>query len=244
MLSCMVLTLLSVWGMVSTVILIRLGILLPNESRSLSRRYVFCQWMVRRVFASSLLELLTVSIPGLHLPEGEQGRDALWALLRLDERVECGRGYFLALKSGEKSVSLIEGMTTDIIKDMVVAFPRDVRRELANRYGCIRVDQTVYAVLMNCVEKGLVRRLPQALYCLPSTDNTVLMHALKLHDHTIRKTLEDPGLADYPLDDLSLLARYFDRQDLFSELCVYWTFSSPGPISAKNNAAVSCASGR
>ena len=47
-------------------------------------------------------------------------------------------------------------MTTDIIKDMVVAFPRDVRRELANRYGCIRVDQTVYALLMNCVEKGLV----------------------------------------------------------------------------------------
>ena len=45
----------------------------------------------------------------------------------------------------------------------------------------------------------------------------MLMHALKLHDHTIRKTLEDPSLADYPLDDLSLLARYFDRQDLFNE---------------------------
>jgi len=80
----------------------------------------------------------------------------------------------------------------------------------------IRVDQTVYALLMNCVEKGLVRRLPQALYCLPSTDNTVLMHALKLHDYTIRKTLDDSGLADYPLDDLSLLARYFDQQNLFS----------------------------
>src|SRR5687768_4420133 len=41
--------------------------------------------------------------------------------------------------------------------------------------------------------------------------------ALKYHDHTIRKSLEDPGLTDYPLDDLSLLARYFDRQDLFNE---------------------------
>jgi len=42
------------------------------------------------------------------------------------------------------------------------------------------------------------------------------MHALKLHDYTIRKTLDDSGLADYPLDDLSLLARYFDQQNLFS----------------------------
>jgi hypothetical protein len=92
-----------------------------------------------------------------------------------------------------------------------------VRRELANRYGCIRVDQTVYAYLVNCIEKGLVRRLPQSLYCLPSIDDAALMNALKFHDHTIQKTLEDPGLADYPLDDLSLLARYFDRQDLFNE---------------------------
>ena len=43
------------------------------------------------------------------------------------------------------------------------------------------------------------------------------MNALKLHDHTIRKTLEDFSLADYPLDDLSLLARYFYRQELFNE---------------------------
>ena len=43
------------------------------------------------------------------------------------------------------------------------------------------------------------------------------MNALKPHDHTIRKTLEDFGLADYPLDDLSLLARYFYRQELFNE---------------------------
>jgi hypothetical protein len=100
---------------------------------------------------------------------------------------------------------------------MVVAFPRDVRREMANRYGYFRSDRTLYASLVNCVEKGLVRRLPQALYCLSSIDDAMLMHALKFHDHIIRKTLEDPSLADYPLDDLSLLARYFDRQDLFNE---------------------------
>ena len=108
-------------------------------------------------------------------------------------------------------------MITDVLKDLVVAFPRDVRRELANRYGYIRVDQTAYASLTHCVAKGLVRRLPQSLYCLPSIDDAALMDALTLHDHTIRRALEDPNLADYPLEDLSLLARYLYQQEIFNE---------------------------
>jgi hypothetical protein len=43
------------------------------------------------------------------------------------------------------------------------------------------------------------------------------MDALKLHDHTIRRTLEDPALADYLLEDLSLIARYLYRQESFNE---------------------------
>jgi hypothetical protein len=169
------------------------------------------------VFASSLLERLTVSIPGLHLPEGEQGRDALWALLRLDERVECGRGYLLALKSGEKARNLLEGMIVDILENIVVAFPRDVHREVANHYGYRGVESTISAALTRCVEKGIVRRLPQSLYCLQSVADATLMHALKLHNHTIRRTLEDPALPDYLLDNLSLLVQYFYRQELFDE---------------------------
>jgi hypothetical protein len=157
------------------------------------------------------------AVPEIRIPHGEQGLDILWSIIRKDERVESGRGHFLALSSGEKSGSLLDGMILDVLKDMVVAFPRDVRREMANRYGYFRSDRTLYASLVNCVEKGLVRRLPQALYCLPSIDDVALMNALKHHDHTIRKTLEDFGLADYPLDDLSLLARYFYRQELFNE---------------------------
>ncbi len=169
------------------------------------------------VFASLLLDQLAESISGVHLPEGEQGRDVLWALLRLDEKVECGRGHLLALKSGEKARDLLEGMIVDILENIVVAFPRDVRREVANHYGYRGGESTISAALTRYVEKGIVRRLPQSLYCLPSVADVTLMHALKLHDHTIQRTLEDPSLTDYPLDDLSLLARYFYQQELFDE---------------------------
>ena len=76
------------------------------------------------------------------------GRDILWSIIRKDERVECGRGHFLALSSGEKSGSLLDGMILDILKDMVVAFPRDVRREMANRYGYIRDLIKPYMLLL------------------------------------------------------------------------------------------------
>src|SRR6267143_329806 len=133
--------------------------------------------------------------------------------VRLDEKVECGRGHLLALKSGEKARDLLEGMIVDILENIVVAFPRDVRREVANHYGYRGGESTISAALTRYVEKGIVRRLPQSLYCLPSVADVTLMHALKLHDHTIQRTLEDPSLTDYPLDDLSLLARYFYQQE-------------------------------
>ena len=169
------------------------------------------------VSLESILDQLMATLPEICLPIEDQGRYLLWSMIRKDERVECGRGYFLALKSGEKSGSLIEGMLIDVLKDIMVAFPRDVRRELANRYGYIRADQTVYASLTHCVEKGLIRRLPQALYCLSTIDDAALMYALQFHDDTIRRTLEDSSLTDYPLDDLGLLARYFYQQELFDE---------------------------
>jgi len=169
------------------------------------------------ILLESLLDQLVAAVPEIRIPQGDQGLDILWSIIRKDERVESGRGHFLALSSGEKSGSLLDGMILEVLKDMVVAFLRDVRREMANQYGYFRSYRTLYASLVNCVEKGLVRRLPQALYCLSSIDDAMLMHALKFHDHIIRKTLEDSSLTDYPLDDLSLLARYFDRQDLFNE---------------------------
>jgi hypothetical protein len=95
-----------------------------------------------------------------------QSHHLLWALLRKDERIECGRSHLLALRSGEKAWSLTESMIVDVLKDMVVAFPRDIRRELANQYGYLRPDSTMYALLTRCVEKDIVRHLPQSLYCL------------------------------------------------------------------------------
>jgi len=169
------------------------------------------------VSASLLLDQLTASIPGIHLPEEKQGCDLLWALLRLDERVECGRKHLLALKSGEKARDLLEGMIVESLEKIVVAFPRDVLREVVNYYGYRGAESTISAALIRYGDKGIVRRLPQSLYCLPSIDDTALMDALKLHDHTIRRTLEDPALADYLLEDLSLIARYLYRQESFNE---------------------------
>jgi len=167
------------------------------------------------VTLDSLLDQLIIKVPEIRLLGGDKGRDVLWSIIRKDERVECGRGYFLALKSGEKSGNLLDSMIIDVLKDMVVAFPRDVRREMANRYGYIRADNTAYASLTHCVEKGLVRRLPQSLYCLPSVSDSLLMNALRFHDGIIRKILEESNLSDYPIDDLSLLGRYFYQQAYF-----------------------------
>jgi hypothetical protein len=169
------------------------------------------------VSASLLLDQLTASIPDIHFPEGKQGHDLLWALLRLDERVECGRGNLLALKSGEKARDLLEGMIVDSLEKIVVAFPRDVLREVVNYYGYRGAESTISAALTRCVDKGIVRRLPQSLYCLPSINDAALMNALVLHDHTIRRTLEDPGLADYLLEDMNLIVRYLYQQELFNE---------------------------
>src|SRR5262249_26244962 len=152
--------------------------------------------------------------PGMHLPEGEQGCDILWALLRSDDRVECGSGYLLALKSGEKARDLLESMIVDILRNLAVAFPRDIYRDLVNICRYRSAEATVHAALIRYIEKGVVRRLPGSLYCLPFIDDTLLINALQRYDPIIRRTIEDPNIVEYPLDNLDLLARYFYQQGL------------------------------
>jgi hypothetical protein len=131
--------------------------------------------------------------------------------------VECGTGYLIALKSGDKAGGLLENTIVNILEDAIVAFPRDMRRELVNRYGYRGGDAAVSAALIRCVEKGVVRRLPGSLYCLASIDDAILMNALPLHDHTIRGVLEDLDLTGYSWGNLGLLAQYFYQQEHLGE---------------------------
>src|SRR5262249_43755570 len=128
-----------------------------------------------------------------------------------------GRGYFLALKSGEKARNLLESMIVDVLEDLRVAFPRDVHREMVNRYGYRGGEGTIASTLARYIEKDIIRRLPGSLYCLPSIDVASLMRALRSHDRTIRRALEEPELATCPLDDLELLVQYSYQQGHLDE---------------------------
>ena len=141
----------------------------------------------------------------------------LWGLLRLDERIQCGTGYLVARNSGENNQSLMEEMIVHTVKNLGVAFPRDIRREMINMHGYRGADATLSMCIYRCWVRGTLRRLPGSLYCPAAMDDETLLEALERQDNKLRRLLDFSDLPDFASEDLWLLTRYFYGQNRFSQ---------------------------
>jgi len=165
------------------------------------------------VSCTAILNSLRSYLPELGLAGCDDAIDILRGLLRLQPNVQCGTGYLAARKIEGRGQQLLKELILQIVRDAVVVYPRDVLRELANRYGEQQSHSTVTACLNEAIRNGQARRLPVSLYFLSDIDEPKLLDALTAYDDTLRNMMEAADLAELSTADLWLLARYCYRQD-------------------------------
>jgi predicted transcriptional regulator len=94
----------------------------------------------------------------------------LWALARNHEQFETGSGLLVARRD-EDDTSLLEQSILEILEEMGLAYPREIREKLRGDYG-VDEDSTRSAssVLYRLYDKGVVDRLPNSAYFLTRED--------------------------------------------------------------------------
>jgi len=131
----------------------------------------------------------------------------LWALLRTDERIECGASGLVALRVEDRPSSLLETVIGAVLRERVVAPPRELRMELARRQHQA-ADRVVYNALGVGVARGSFRRAFGSLYTLPDIDERTLLDALTArYLDEAERTAWDPAVTSLPSDQLELVAR-------------------------------------
>ncbi|MGH9752473.1 MAG: DNA-directed RNA polymerase subunit alpha C-terminal domain-containing protein [Blastocatellia bacterium] len=165
------------------------------------------------VSCAAILNSLRPCLPDLGLAGRDDAIDILRGLLRLLANVQCGAGYLVARRIEGRGQPLLKELILQIIRDAVVIYPRDIMRELANRYGEQQSQNTVTAHLHDAIRNGQARRLPVSLYFLPDVDEMALLNALTAHDQAMRNMMEASDFAERSADDLWLLARYSYQQN-------------------------------
>lgn len=164
------------------------------------------------ISCAALLQQMRAVTQEIGLADRQEAMEVLRGLLRMNEQVQCGAGYLVARRTKERAQPLLGEVVLQIVRDLILAYPRDVRRELANSYGERQSDSSVSSGLVDGVRRRVLRRLPASLYCLAAADDEKLLSALTLHDRALRGALDDLEPATLPVIDLWLLARYFYRQ--------------------------------
>ncbi len=165
------------------------------------------------VSCAAILNSLRPCLPDLGLASRDDAIDILRGLLRLRANVQCGAGNLVARRIEGRGQPLLKGLILQIIRDAVVIYPRDIMRELANRYGEQQSQNTVTAHLHEAIKNGQARRLPVSLYFLPDVDEVALLKALAAYDPAMRNMIEAADFAQLSTDDLWLLARYSYQQN-------------------------------
>ena len=102
------------------------------------------------------------------LGQGHRGKALaiLWGLLHKDERAQCGPGGLVARSRDEGARNLLQDAIVEVLEDLEVAHIRQLRLELTARYGHGGMESAFRALLRDCVDRGLIKRLPGRLYAL------------------------------------------------------------------------------
>jgi hypothetical protein len=161
----------------------------------------------------TILQQLRPILPELGLANRDDAADILRGLLRLEDRIQVGAGRLVARRIEAKEQSLLEGAIIQIIREAVLAYPRDVRRELTNTYGERQRDSNLSSYMLAALRRGLLRRLPGSLYFAADEDEARVIEELASYESVLRRSLTDTELEEVRSADLLLLARYFYRQD-------------------------------
>lgn len=157
---------------------------------------------------AALLKQIRLSLPQLSLIGEEYEQMILWSLLRLDERVQCGSSLLVARCSGKMTESLLLDAVVQVIKNLVVAYPRDVRREMANTFNYRQSDSNISSLIRVGVEQGLLRRLPSSLYCSIDVDEERLFGALEAIGYDLDAVSANAEVYELPLENVWLLSKY------------------------------------
>lgn len=165
------------------------------------------------VSCAAILNSLRPCLPDLGLADRGDAIDILRGLLRLRANVQCGAGYLVARRIEGRRQPLLKELILQILREAVVVYPRDIIRELANRYGEQQSHSTITACLNEAIKSGQARRLPVSLYFLSDVDEVALLKALSAHERAMRNMIEAADSAELSVDDLWLFARYCYQQN-------------------------------
>jgi len=141
----------------------------------------------------------------------------LWALLRGDERVAASTRGLVALKTEMKDDSLAERLVLHRLRLLGAATRSEVERALANDDGCLFGESTVGIIIARLIASGVVRPLFANLYALVDTDNDALFSALFARRERVLRAAAAPEAADWPWQDLDLMARFLYREGLSAD---------------------------
>jgi len=169
------------------------------------------------VSCNAILNSLRHCLPDLGLAGRDDAADILRGLLRLRENVQYGAGYLVARRIEGRGQHLLKELILQIIRDAVVIYPRDIMRELANKYGERQSQATVGACLAEAIRNGQARRTPFSLYFLSDVDEMALLKALTAYDGPMRNAIETVDFTQLSADDLWLSARYCYQQNDLAE---------------------------
>jgi hypothetical protein len=165
------------------------------------------------ISCTAILNSLRLSLSDLGLAGREDAAGIIRGLLRLRANVQCGAGYLVARRIEGREQTLLKELILQVIREAVVVYPRDILREMANRYGEQQSHSTITAYLNEAIRTGQVRRLPASLYFLSDVDEMALLNALAAHDQAIRNMIEATDFTELSTDDLWLFARYCYQQN-------------------------------
>ncbi len=114
----------------------------------------------------ALLDEINPMEPGLGGGRRSEALAILWGLLHKDERAQCGPGGQVARSRDEGARALLQAAIVEVLEDLEVAHIRQLRIELTARYGHGGMESAFRGLLSDCVEAGLIKRLPGRLYVL------------------------------------------------------------------------------
>lgn len=114
----------------------------------------------------ALLRALSPTSPPLQASGPERALAILWGLLHKDERAQCGPGGRVARSRDEGAHHLLEAAIVEVLMDLDVAHIRQLRLELSVRYGHGGMASAFRALLLDCVEAGIITELPGRRYTL------------------------------------------------------------------------------
>lgn len=165
------------------------------------------------ISCTAILNSLRPYLPDLGLAGRDDAAGIIRGLLRLRANVQWGTGYLVARRIEGRGQTLLKELILQIIRDAVVVYPRDILRELANKYGEQQSHSTITAYLNEAIKSGRVRRLPASLCFLSDVDEMALLKALETQDQAMRNMIEATDSTELSTDDLWLFARYCYQQN-------------------------------